>query len=180
MSPPKRVLLARIGRAHGIRGEVHVETYTADPAAIADYGPLQDAEGRRTFEIANLRVGPKGVVARIAGVGDRTAAEALRGIELFVDRSRLPEPEAGEYYHTDLEGLSAVDRDGKPVGTVVGIANYGAGDLVEIRRPGARETELVPFTDAFVPEVDLAARRMVVVLDEDAAEPDDEGEPGRQ
>ena len=170
MTSPKRVLLARIGRAHGIRGEVQLETYTGEPEAVGDYGPLADATGARVFKIVALRSGPKGVVARLEGVADRTAAEALRGIELYVDRARLPEPEPGAYYHTDLEGLAVVDPEGRTVGTVVSIANYGAGDLVEIRRPGVRDTDLVPFTDAFVPEIDLAARRMVVVMPQETGE----------
>lgn len=181
MARPRRVLLARIGRAHGIRGEVHIETYTGEPSAVADYGALSDAKGTRTFTIQSLRSSAKGVIARLEGVPDRTAAEALGGIELYVERSRLPEPGPGEYYHADLAGLAAVDGEGRTVGQVVGIANYGAGDLVEIRRTGARDTDLLPFTDAFVPGIDVAAGRMVVVLPaETSSENDDEpGQPDK-
>lgn len=172
MAQTRRVLLGRIGRAHGIRGEVAIETFTASPEAIAGYGPLSDATGTRTFRVTAVRIAGKSAIGRIAGVDDRTAAEALRGTELYVERARLPDPEPGAYYHEDLVGLAAVDRSGRPLGTVAAIANYGAGDLIEIRRPGARDTDLVPFTDAFVPEVDLAAGRIVVVLPDEKGEPD--------
>ena len=90
---------------------------------------------------------PKGVVARIDGIADRNAAEALKGIELYVDRERLPAAAEGEFYHADLIGLAAVDPAGKPIGEIVGRANFGAGDLLEIRLAGSRKTELMPFTD---------------------------------
>jgi 16S rRNA processing protein RimM len=104
------------------------------------------------------------VVARLEGVADRDAAEALKGVELYVARDRLPPAAEGEFYHADLVGLAAVDAAGKAIGTIVAVHNFGAGDLLEIKLSGASKTELVPFTDAFVPEVDIAARRVVVVL----------------
>jgi 16S rRNA processing protein RimM len=159
-----RILLGRIAGAHGIRGEVLIRTFTAAPESIGAYGPLSDEKGTRTFEITNARATPKGVVARIKRVTDRSAAEALKGIELYVARERLPAAAEGEFYHTDLIGLAAVDSAGKPIGEIVGVHNFGAGDLVEIRLAGSSKTELVPFTDDTVPEVDIAARRVVVVL----------------
>ena len=107
----------------------------------------------------------KGVVVRIAGIAGRNAAEALKGVSLYVDRERLPTPEEGEFYHADLIGLAAVDPDGRPVGEVVAVYNHGAGDLLEVRLAESGKTELVAFTDVFVPEVDLAARRVVVRLE---------------
>jgi 16S rRNA processing protein RimM len=161
---PSRVLLGQVTGAHGIRGEVLIRTYTAAPEGIAAYGPLSDAAGARQFRIAVVRVTAKGVVARIGGVADRTAAEALRGTALYVGRDRLPAAAEGEFYHADLIGLAAVAPDGGAIGEVVAVQNFGGGDLIEVRIAGSGATELVPFTDAFVPEVDLDGRRIVVVL----------------
>jgi 16S rRNA processing protein RimM len=160
-----RILLGRIAGAHGLKGEVLVHAFTAAPEDIAAYGALEDASAERTLAVRVVRIGEKGVIARIEGVEDRTAAEALKGTELWLARERLPPPEAGEFYHADLIGLAAFAPDGTPVGTVVAVQNYGAGDLIEIRLAGSRRTELVPFTDAFVPEVDVAGGRVVVVLE---------------
>ena len=160
-----RVLLGRIVAAHGIRGEVVIETFTAVPEDIAAYGPLQSADGARSFELKVLRRHPKGgVVARVVGVPDRNGAEALRGTELYALRADLPEADEGEYYYTDLVGLRVEDANGAALGKVVSVQNYGAGDLLEIRLDGVAITELVPFTDAFVPTVDVAGGRVVVEL----------------
>ena len=107
---------------------------------------------------------PKGVVARVAGVADRNGAEALRGTALYAPRARLPEAEEGEYYYADLAGLRADDEAGNRIGSVVAVQNYGAGDLLEVRLDGQSVTELIPFTDAFVPVVDIAGGRVVVVM----------------
>ena len=163
---PSRVLLGRIAGAHGIRGEVLIKTFTAEPESIGAYGPLSDKGGTRTFEIQSVRATAKGVVARLKGVADRNAAEAIKGVELYVKRDKLPAAEEGEFYHADLIGLTAVDADGKPVGEIVAVHNFGAGDLIEVRLAGSGKTELIPFTDAAVPEVDIAARRVVVVIPE--------------
>jgi 16S rRNA processing protein RimM len=148
---------------------VLIKTFTERPEDIAAYGPLDDGRGR-ALRVEVIRVTPKGVVARIAGVGDRSGADALKGASLYVDRDRLPAPGEGEFYHADLIGLAAVDAEGRPLGEVVAVYNHGAGDLLELRLAESGKTELVAFTDAFVPEVDLAARRVVVVLPESAAE----------
>jgi len=172
-----RVLLGRITTAHGIRGDVVIESYTAAPEDIAAYGPLQSEDGAKRFDVKVVRVTPRGVIARVAGVSDRNAAEALRGTSLYALRADLPEAEAGEYYHADLVGLRVEDADGKRIGTVAGVHNYGAGDLLELRLDGVAVTELIPFTDAFVPVVDIAGGRVSVVLPE--ATPDDsEGQEG--
>jgi 16S rRNA processing protein RimM len=175
---PARILLGRIAGAHGIRGEVLIHTYTEAPENIGAYGALSDASGERQFKIKVVRVTPKGVIARVAGVADRNAAEALKGVELFVDRARLPAAADGEFYYADLVGLTAVNAEGGTVGKVVAVHNFGAGDLLEIRLTGSSKTELVPFRDAFVPEVDLAARRVVVVLPS-AAQGDTQEEAGQ-
>jgi 16S rRNA processing protein RimM len=159
----RRILLGRIGRAHGVRGEVSVATFTAAPESIGDYGPLSDETGQRRFDLKIVRVTPKGVIVRIAGVADRTAVEALNGTALYVDRERLPPPAEGEYYHEDLIGLAAVTVDGAALGEVVAVQNYGAGDLLEVRLSGQSQTELIPFTDACVPTINFAAGQVTII-----------------
>ena len=164
MSATPLILLGHISSAQGIRGEVVIKTYTAEPEDIAAYGPLLDEAGNRTFDLTVVRVAKKGVIARVAGITNCNAAEALRGTKLFVPRDRLPEPEADEVYHADLIGLEAVDADGNVVGEVVAIQNFGAGDLLEIRLAGKRRTEFIPFDDHFVSEVDVTVGRVTVVM----------------
>ena len=171
-TPSKRIVLAHVASAHGIKGDVVVRAHTGDPEALADYGPLTDASGKRTFDITQLRVTAKGVVVRFKGVADRTAAEALRGLELYVERSALPAAADGEYYHVDLIGLEAVGPEGAVVGRVIAVQNFGAGELLEIQRPGVNETEYVPFTDTYVPAVDIAGGRVSVIIPEMIGEPE--------
>ena len=154
------VLVGVIAGAHGIRGEVKLRSFTADPQAIATY-PLETADGRR-IEVVKLRPQKDGFIAILKGVTDRNAAEALRGVELFVPRSGLPEPQDGEVYIHDLIGLSVFLVDGARLGDVVGIENYGAGDLIEVKIEGRSETVLIPFADAFVVAAD--AQKVVVDL----------------
>ncbi|MEZ5898679.1 MAG: ribosome maturation factor RimM [Hyphomicrobiaceae bacterium] len=161
--PPTRVLLGTIATAHGIRGEVMLRTYTSDPDAIADYGALTDKSGKRTFKIKSLRVTPKGVIARIDGVDDRNQAEGLRGTDLYVSRAQLPATEEQEFYHADLIGLEARNAGGAVVGEIVAVANFGAGDLLEVRKAGTKQTDYVAFTDANVPHIDVAAGYVVLV-----------------
>lgn len=162
MGDAERVLLGRIGAAHGLKGEVVVHSFTEAPEDIGAYGPLLAGEGARRLELKVVRTMEKGIIARVSGVADRTAAEALKGTELWIERDRLPPAEDGEFYHIDLIGLDAVSPDGTAVGTIVAVQNYGAGDLLEIRLLSSRQTELVPFTDNVVPEVNIAGRRVVV------------------
>jgi 16S rRNA processing protein RimM len=157
-----RICVAQIGAAHGIRGEVRLRPFTGDPMAITSYGPLESEDGTRRFEIEALRPSKDLFVARLAGVKDRNAAEALTNLKLYVSRDRLPPAAEGEFYHADLVGLAAVTPDGTSLGTVTAVHNFGAGDVIEIK-PENGETLLVPFTDAAVPEIDIAAGRMVVV-----------------
>ena len=157
-----RICVAQIGAAHGIRGEVRLRSFTGDPMAITSYGPLESEDGTRRFEIEALRPSKDLFVARLAGVKDRNAAEALTNLKLYVSRDRLPPAAEGEFYHADLVGLAAVTPDGASLGTVTAVHNFGAGDVIEIK-PESGETLLVPFTDTAVPEIDIAAGRMVVV-----------------
>ncbi len=175
MAEDRRILLGRIVAAHGIRGDVLVHSYAGEPEAIGSYGPLASADGKVTFKLRVLRVTPKGVIARVAGITDRNGAEALAGTDLYIGRDQLPAAEEGAFYHADLIGLAAKAPDGSEIGRVVGVHNFGAGDLLEISLAGSRRTELIPFTDAFVPDVDLAGRTVVVRLPEAAS--DDEARP---
>lgn len=161
-----RILLGRIADAHGIRGEVVVHSYAEVAADVAAYGPLTDEAGTRSFALKVVRVTPKGVVVRIKGITDRNAAEALKGTELYLSREKLPEVAEDEFYHSDLIGLAAVSADGKAVGKVVSLQNFGAGDLMEIMLEGTSKTEFVPFSDAFVPMIDIEAGHIVVVMPE--------------
>ncbi|HEY5966166.1 MAG TPA: ribosome maturation factor RimM [Xanthobacteraceae bacterium] len=157
-----RICVAQIGAAHGIRGEVRLRSFTGEPTAIASYGPLESEDGTRRFTIETLRPAKDHFVARLEGVSDRNAAEQLTNLRLYVARDRLPPAGDGEFYHADLVGLAAVTPDGAALGTVTAVHNFGAGDVIEIK-PASGEALLVPFTDAAVPEIDLAAGRMVVV-----------------
>ena len=158
----RRVCLGQILGAHGLAGEVQLRTFTDQPEDVAGYGPLQDESGTRSFEILDLRPAKKGPVVRLKGVDDREAAEALKGVELYVERDRLPEPDKEEWYYADLIGLAAEDGQGTLLGSVVAVQNFGAGDLLEIKPAAGGPTLLVPFRRATVPEIDLDRGRLVV------------------
>jgi 16S rRNA processing protein RimM len=160
------VLVGEIGAPQGLKGEVRLRSYTKEPRAIADYGPLQDETGARSFEIETVRGTLRALVARIKGVNTRDAAAALTGTKLYLPRSRLPAREADEWYYADLIGLAVVDEKGAPFGTVVAIHNFGAGDIVEIRPTEGGPDLLVPFTETTVPEVDIEAGRLTVIVPE--------------
>ena len=164
------VLMGAILGAHGIKGEVKVKSFAAKAAAIAEYGPLVDPKRKRSFDLSIVGTGDaaKGVViARIAGVTDRNEAEALKGVELFVERERLPAPkDPEEYYLADLIGLGAFDAKGAKLGEIVSVDNYGAGDLLLVV-PESGEGFAVPFAKAFVPVVDIAGGRVVLDLPAD-------------
>jgi 16S rRNA processing protein RimM len=157
----ERVLVGAIVGAHGVRGQVRIKSFTDDPAAVAAYGPLSDESGQRWFDVMVTGQVKGGVIARIEGVADRSAAESLRGLRLYVPRAALPATQADEYYRIDLIGLEAELADGSKFGRIVDVQNYGAGDVLEIERPDGA-TELLPFADRMVPVVDLAAGRVVV------------------
>jgi 16S rRNA processing protein RimM len=172
LSGKDRVLLGDIGAAHGLKGEVRLRSFTETPAAIAEYGPLEDETGANAIEIESLRPGPKGLIARIKGVTTREAAEALTGTKLYVPRDRLPAAEEGAYYHSDLIGLEAYDAFDVQIGTVVAMYNFGAGDIIEVKLLSGGDNLLLPFTDATVPEIDTEERRLTLVLPEtDGDEP---------
>ena len=154
------VLVGAITGAHGIRGEVKLRSFTAEPEAIASYTPLETAKGAK-IEIVRLRPQKDGFIAILKGVTDRNAAEALRGTELFVPRERLPEPEDDEVYVHDLIGLPVHLADGSHLGEIVDVADYGAGDLIDVKVEGRKDTVLIPFASQYV----LAADEEKVVVD---------------
>jgi 16S rRNA processing protein RimM len=151
-----------------------MKSFTADPEAVARYGPLETEDGRRSFEIeATLRQDKDAMIVRLRGIDDRNAAEALRNLRLYIPRARLPETEDDEtFYHADLIGLAVVDTQGVPIGKVTGVHNFGAGDLIEVAPLGGGPTTLLPFTETVIPRVDIAAGRVVVAPPEDAPESD--------
>jgi len=159
---PHRVCVARIGAPHGVRGEVRLWSFTAEPAAVTGYGPLQTADGR-AIEIETLRPAKDCFVARLKGVADRDAAAMLRNMELYVARERLPAPEPDEFYLADLAGLAVVDRDGAALGAVVAVHDFGAGPVLEFAPAAGGETVMLPFNEEVVPVVDVAGGRLVVV-----------------
>jgi 16S rRNA processing protein RimM len=155
--------MGRIGAAHGIRGDVRIVSFTEDPMALAGYGPFDTNRPGLVVEIASARPGGSTLIARIKGVFDRTAAEQLNGVELFIDRDRLPATgDEDDFYHADLVGLEARLTDGTVIGKVHAVPNYGAGDLIEVRDPRSGDTFLYPFTKAAVPEVHLKDGYLVI------------------
>jgi 16S rRNA processing protein RimM len=171
--PDSRIQVGVIGRAHGVRGHVRVTSHTADPADLTAYGPVSDAAGQQYV----LRWVSEGVaeISRLVNgkpvkVADRTAAEKLTNTRLFIDRASLPAPEDDEFYLADLMGLTVTDPDGKTLGTVAVVHDYGAGASLEIERPGAAPL-LLPFTKACVPTVDIADGRLVAVVPDEIVVP---------
>lgn len=161
MAEPDRIVLGQIGAAHGIKGEVRLKSFTDPIEAITDYGPLDDGKGRR-LKITNWRASKGVLIVRLAGIGDRNAAEALNGVELSIDRERLPDADDDEFYHADLIGLKVVDEAGTAFGNVIAVHDFGAGDLLEIDAPDGTGFYL-PFTRETVPDIDFDAGRLIIV-----------------
>jgi 16S rRNA processing protein RimM len=160
---PSKICVARIGAAHGVRGAVKLWTFTEDPLAVKAYGPLVTKDGARQFEVTHAREAKGHLVATLKGIGTREEAERLNGVELYIARDKLPATDENEYYHADLIGLAAVTPANEPLGRVIAIHNFGAGDLIEIAPPQGA-TLLLPFTNAVVPSVDLEGGRVIVEL----------------
>jgi len=155
------VCLGIITGAHGVRGQVRVKSFTAEPTGIAGYGPLADERGERRFAL-ELAGAAKGVlIARIEGVTDRDAAERLKGVRLYLDREALPAPGAEEYYLADLVGLAAALSDGRKLGMVAAVHDFGAGASIEIAADEGAPV-VVPFNATAVPVVDIAGGKLVV------------------
>jgi 16S rRNA processing protein RimM len=155
-----RIVVGSLAGAFGVRGEVRLKSFCAEPADIAGYVPLYTPDGRVFRELRIIGQTQGSLTARIPGISSKEEADALRGTPLLADRSRLPALPDDEFYHADLIGLPVHDAGGTLLGTVRAILNHGAGDILEIAGPRGA-TLLIPFTQAAVPLVDLAARRIV-------------------
>ena len=163
----KRVCLGRAIGARGLKGEVRIKTFTQDPLAIGAYGPLQDEARTRQFEISNVQTAKDGVIARLKGISTREEADALKGVEFYVDRDRLPDVEDDStFYFEDLIGLVAIDENGSALGQVVAVQNFGAGDLLEVRPATGGANVLVPFTQEIVPDIDREAGWLLMLAPE--------------
>ena len=161
----ERLLVGVVVGAQGLGGLLRVKSFTQDPADLAAYGPV-DAETATGAPLRKLALKVTGsakdaMIVRAAGVTDRTQAEALKGTRLYIDRDALPETEEDEYYASDLVGMDAVLADGTAIGKVRAVYDFGAGDVIEIEGQGA--SQMLSFTHDTVPEIDLEARRIVVV-----------------
>ena len=160
-----RIRVARIGAAHGVRGEVKLWSFTQDPAAVTNYGALQSEDGKRQFEIETMRAAKDHFVARLKGIDSREAAEQLRNVDLFISRDKLPPIEDDDtFYYADLVGMAAVTPEGVALGKVSALHNFGAGDLIEIATTIGGEPLLLPFTETVVPKIDMVLRQVVIVL----------------
>ena len=172
--PPSQICVARIGAAHGVRGAVKLWTFTEDPLAVTRYGQLMTKDGARQFEVTHVREAKGHLVATLKDIATREEAERLNGVELYVAREKLPATSEDEYYHTDLIGLAAVNAAGEPLGRVIAIHNFGAGDIIEIAPPNGA-TMLLPFSNAVVPTVDLEGGRVVIELPDEVEGDDPSG-----
>jgi len=157
-----RIIVGRIAGAFGVRGEVRLKSFCADPEAIADYTPLTLEDGRPVATILVTGQTKEALVVRMDGIATKEEADALKGADLYAERARLPSLPDDEFYHADLIGLEAFDTGGASLGRVKAVLHNGADDLLELHAPGHRATVLVPFTRAIVPTVDLAAGRLVI------------------
>lgn len=156
-----RILIGVVGAPHGVRGEVRIKPFTEEPLALKAYGPLETEDGSQRFAVEAARLQGDMVIARLAGVTDRDQAAALTNRRLFVPRERLPRTADDEFYQADLIGLRAERANGEALGTIASVADFGAGDLLEIARDG-ESSVFLPFTQAFVPLVDLQGGRLVI------------------
>ncbi len=163
MSAPQLIFVAQVGAAHGIQGEFKLISHMADPASVLEHNPLLDAEGNPALEITTAREHKGALIVRAKQAPDRTAAEKLNGLKLYIDRAVLPEVDEDEYYITDLIGMKVVDINNNPVGRVLNVENFGAGDLLDIQ-PESGPSFYLLFTNENVPAVRLDDRVVVVDL----------------
>jgi 16S rRNA processing protein RimM len=162
------ICIGAIAGSFGVSGEVRLKSFCSEPADIGTYGPLLSEDGRREFRITLTRPVSGGLGARIVGVSTKEEADALRGTTLHVPRDRLPSLPDDEFYHADLIGLDAYDTGGELIGKVTAVYNHGAGDILEISTTRHKSALLLPFTAAIVPNVDLAAGRIIVDVPEES------------
>ena len=160
MAGSDQVCLGLVVGVHGVRGVVRIKSYAARPEDIGAYGAVSDEDGTRKFKVQVLGMARGAVLARLSGVADREAADALKGVRLYVPRKALPAPNEDEFYHADLVGLPVDTKDGARLGTVAAVHNFGAGDIIEVRDDKGGEL-LLPFTDPVIPVIDLKGGRIV-------------------
>lgn len=157
----ERVCVGAIAGAFGVRGEIRLKSFTADPQDIANYTPLYTEDGAKSFTLSITRQINNGFSARLSGVNTKEDADSLRGVQLYAERSQLPSLPDDEFYHADLIGLTVLNTGGTELGRVKAVQNHGAGDLLEIQTTGSSATVLMPFSQAAVPTVDLATGRII-------------------
>ena len=167
MTPRDLISVGVIIGAHGIRGEVKLKSFTADPGAVASYGPLLSATGEM-FEITKLKPATTDFIATLKNVTDRNRSETLRGTELFISRAQLPKTSDDEIYMHDLTGISVYGANNTLLGVIVGFENFGAGDLMDVKVEGRAETVLIPYTKKFI--VSATVEKVIVDLPEDYLE----------
>lgn len=156
-----KVCMGAIMGAFGVRGEVRLKSFSTEPGALGDYGPLTTEDGSREFRVKVTRAVKNGFAARLSGVNTKEQADALKGTKLFLPREALPDLPDDEFYHADLIGLEVLDTGGRKLGVVRAVHNHGSTDLLEIFGPGLKTTALLPFTNEAVPTVDLKAGRII-------------------
>jgi len=169
-----RVCVGAIAGAFGVKGEVRLKSFCAEPEAIATYGRLSSEDGSADWEVRLTRPVKSGFAARLTGVTTKDAADALRGTRLYAPRDRLPDLSDDEFYYTDLIGLTVFDTGGVEIGRVKAVLNHGAGDLLEITGKDFAQPLLLPFSKATVPTVDIKSGRIVADLPEGLFSGDDD------
>lgn len=162
MAKSDLICVGAIMGAFGVKGEVRLKSFCAEPEAIADYGPLTNEDGSKTYDLKITRAVKGGFAARIKDIRFKDQADALRGVTLFVARSALPHLPDDEYYYSDLVGLDVIDTGGEKLGRITAVHDHGAGDMLEIKGKGIKGSALLPFTAANVPTVDIETRRIIV------------------
>jgi 16S rRNA processing protein RimM len=176
-SESSKLLLGKFGAAQGLKGEIRLQSYTANPFAIGSYGALTSQDGRK-FEITHLRSGKNILIARVKNITDRTAAEQLTNLALYIDRALLGEiQEEDEYFHADLVGLNVETSDGTHLGKVLALFNFGAGDMLEIRPVEGGKSVMLPFTKLAVPNISLTKKRIIVDQSSFESAMDDKPDP---
>lgn len=165
--PDLRVCIAAFAGAHGVQGHAKIKTFTTDPHAVADYGPLETEDCKRVFSIKLIRsLKPELVLVSAPEITSREDAASLAGTRLYVARDKLSEPEEEEFYYSDLIGLTVKTQNGESVGKIAAVQNYGAGDILELREiPGHKGSHMVPFTKEAVPDIRVSEK--LVILDKD-------------
>ncbi len=177
MAKPDHICVGAIMGAFGVRGEVRVKSFCAEPSDIASYGPLSTEDGAASYKVTLTRPVKTGYAVKLSGVQNKEQADALKGTRLYAPRTALPNLSDDEFYHTDLIGLTVLDTGGETIGKIAAVLNHGAGDILEVRGKGLGNGLLVPFTAAIVPTVDLTSGRVIVdppegLLDPPKAKPD--------